>query len=177
MKIVLIGYMGVGKSTIGKLLADELNIEFKDLDEIISHKENSNISEIFNKKGELYFRKKESQYLKAEIENQKENILSLGGGTPCYGNNLDILLNQKNIKTIYLRAQINTLCERLFNEKSSRPLISHLENKEELTEFIGKHLFERNQFYLKADNTVVVDGKSTEEIVNEIIEILNLKQR
>ena len=88
MKIVLIGYMASGKSTIGKILAKELNLSFIDLDHYISDREQMSIPEIFNQKGEIYFRKIETKCLLEVLEKEQEFILSLGGGTPCYGNNM-----------------------------------------------------------------------------------------
>ena len=91
MIVVLMGYMGSGKSTIGKELATLLKYNFLDLDDYISEKENATISDIFKDKGEIYFRKKETEYLKEIINSYNDIVLALGGGTPCYGNNLKIL--------------------------------------------------------------------------------------
>ena len=88
MKIVLLGYMASGKSTIGKQLSKKLSVQFLDLDDYISEKEQMSISEIFDKKGEVYFRLIEHKYLKAVLEKEEDFILSLGGGTPCYANNM-----------------------------------------------------------------------------------------
>jgi len=84
MKIILLGYMGSGKSTVGHHLAKKLYLTFTDLDNHIEKKENKTISEIFNEKGEIYFRKKEHEYLKQFINENDSYVLSLGGGTPCY---------------------------------------------------------------------------------------------
>lgn len=169
MIIVLMGYMGCGKSTVGKDLATILNYRFLDLDNYISDKENSSISSLFKTKGEIYFRKKESEYLK-EILNTSENlVLALGGGTPCYANNLNILLNTKNVLTFYLKLSIRNLAIRLFNEKDQRPLISHLDSIEDLSEFIGKHLFERSPYYSQAENIINTDNKNVKDVMSEIV--------
>jgi shikimate kinase len=170
MKIVLIGYMGSGKSCIGKSLAHELKIPFIDLDQYISKKEQLSVSEIFKIKGEIYFRKKETIYLQEIINDENPLILATGGGTPCFGNNIDLL--KKYAKTIYLKTSINTLVNRLLLNKDKRPLISHL-NDDDLPEFIGKHLFERAPFYQKSEFVVSTDGKSIKEIVIEIESILS----
>ncbi|NCT10406.1 MAG: shikimate kinase [Flavobacteriia bacterium] len=170
MKIVLLGYMASGKSTIGKKLSEKLKMPFIDLDNYISKKENKSVSEIFSQDGEIYFRKKEHEYLKEVLVNQQYCILSLGGGTPCYATNME-LIHEKNALSIYLKASIQTLSERLLKNKSSRPLIALLED-EQVPEFIAKHLFERRFFYEQAKKLLVVDKKSTLEIVNEIENLL-----
>lgn len=168
MKIVILGYMGAGKSTIGLILAKELGLNFVDLDDYIEQKENQSINQLFSSKGEIYFRKKEHQYLSEILELPEDYVLSLGGGTPCYGNNLNLITNKNNMPSVYLKGTIPFLCQRLFEEKAQRPLISHMQSKDQLTEYLGKHLFERNQFYNKADFTISIDNKSKEDIVFEI---------
>ena len=165
MKIVLLGYMASGKSAIGKLLSLKLNLPFIDLDNYIETCEGISISAIFSTKGEIYFRKKESEYLQELINLKNDCIISLGGGTPCYGNNMDIITN--NSKSIYLSATINTIFERLKSETSQRPLVATI-GKENLKEYIAKHLFERSPYYSKAEEIISVDNKTIEQIVKEI---------
>ena len=172
MIVALMGYMGSGKSTIGKNLATVLNYNFLDLDEYISEQENCSIPELFKNKGEIYFRKKETQYLNEVLSTKDNLVLALGGGTPCYGNNINILLDNSNVNLFYLKLSIPNLVLRLFKEKDSRPLISHLTTKEELTEFIGKHLFERTQYYNQASNIITSDNKSKKGILEEIVKAL-----
>lgn len=169
MIIVLMGYMGSGKSTVGVDLADILSFEFVDLDEFISDKEQLEITDIFKTKGEIYFRRKESLYLSQLLGVKSNIVLSLGGGTPCYGNNLELVLNSAKVKSFYLKASIRELSKRLMPEKKSRPLISHLNDEEEFFEFLGKHLFERSQYYSKSDFTINTDGKSIKNIVEDIV--------
>jgi shikimate kinase len=169
MNIILIGYMGSGKTLIGKKLSSILDFGFIDLDDYIQDKEGKTIAEIFNKKGEIYFRKIESKYLVEVIDSNTNTIISLGGGTPCYGHNMDIIKNAKNASSVYLKASIPSLSERLILEKDQRPLISHIENKELLNEFIGKHLFERSSYYSQSDITVNTDHKSVNEVIESII--------
>lgn len=168
MTIILMGYMGSGKSTIGQNLSENLKYAFLDLDTYIQDKESKSIPEIFKTKGEIYFRRKESQYLN-EILSLENTVVSLGGGTPCYGDNMIAITTVTNSKSIYMKASLPNLVERLYDERGTRPLISHLEAKEDLTEFIGKHLFERSFFYSQADTTISVDGKSIDEVVQEIV--------
>lgn len=169
MILILIGYMASGKSTLGRILAKKLNYEFLDLDDYIETNENVSISEMFKTKGEIYFRKKETYYLKELLESKTNLVLSLGGGTPCYSNNMEMILNTNNAKSIYLKASIPTLIDRLKNEKSKRPLIAHIETDDLLSEFIGKHLFERSQYYSLANATLTTDNKSKNDIIEELI--------
>ena len=158
--------MASGKSTIGREISKKLDMKFIDLDDYISKREKSSISEIFKVKGEIYFRRIESFYL-SEILNSKDRfILSLGGGTPCYSNNMELILNSE-ASSIYIKASIKTLVARLTSEKNKRPLVAELEN-DKLTEFVAKHLFERRFFYEQASITVITEDKSIEEITTEI---------
>ncbi len=169
MKIVLLGYMGSGKSSVGENLATVLKADFLDLDFLIESAENDTINNIFSKKGEIYFRKKENTILKTTLKGRDNFVLATGGGTPCYGNIIDFLKNEDNILTIYLKCSLETLTKRLFEEKTKRPLISHLTEKEQLNDFIRKHLFERSFYYTQADITINCDDATIDEIVQKII--------
>lgn len=169
MIIVLMGYMASGKSSIGRLLAEKMNYKFQDLDDVIEEVEGLKISSIFESKGEIYFRKIESEQLIQTLKSSSNLVLSLGGGTPCYGTNLSTIIKHPETESFYLKASIPTLIDRLKNEKQKRPLIAHIESKEELTEFIGKHLFERNQCYDQANHTIKTDDLTKEEIVEKIL--------
>ncbi len=165
MEVILLGYMGSGKSTIAKGLAKQLNLEMIDLDHYISDKEQDSISSIFKNKGEIYFRKLENKALKEILTTKKNYVLALGGGTPCYANNMEMIIEHG--VSIYLKGSIQTLRSRLVLEKASRPLIKNLEDHQ-LVEFIAKHLFERNPFYEKATHTLKIDDKKSNEIIGQI---------
>lgn len=165
MIIALIGYMGSGKTTIGKDLAESLGYSFVDLDESIAAKEGKSIVEIFKQQGEIRFRKIERTILLELLDTHQNTVIALGGGTPAYYDNMDCI--QKSATSVYLRLSPKELFERLAPEKTQRPLIAHLAN-EDLTEFIAKHLFERRAFYEKANFTIAVQQKNVEEIVQEI---------
>ncbi|WP_185883090.1 shikimate kinase [Blattabacterium cuenoti] len=169
MKITLIGYMGSGKTTIGKMLSKKLNINFFDLDSLIMKKHKDSILNIFNKKGEYFFRKEENLTLRKFIKKTKQYILSVGGGTPCYFNNI-YLLNKYSI-TFYLKSDCYTLFKRLFSENQTRPLIYHL-NKNELFQFIMKNLYKRIDFYEKSHETINIVKKSKKEIIYNIFNII-----
>tara|TARA_R100001369_G_scaffold83771_1_gene116277 strand:+ start:6156 stop:6671 length:516 start_codon:yes stop_codon:yes gene_type:complete len=166
VKIVFVGYMGSGKTTIGKLLAKKLKISFLDLDEVIEERLEDSISNIFNGKGEIFFRKKEHEYLNDVLSQKNNFILSTGGGTPCYSGNMDTMLELADY-VFYLKISIPGLVKRLILEKEHRPLIKNIDDGD-LPEFIGKHLFERNNFYLKANHIIECDNKDPEALVAEI---------
>ena len=166
MVIVLVGYMGSGKSVVGKLLAHSLELPFIDLDEYIESELQKSISQLFTEKGEIFFRKKEHKYLQKVLRDHDHLVLATGGGTPCYSGNMEFLLKQTS-NVFYLQVSVLELSRRLSMEKQHRPIISHISD-ESLPEYIGKHLFERNPFYRRANHTIVCDEKSIEEIVKEI---------
>jgi shikimate kinase len=169
-KIVLLGYMGCGKSTIAQNLSKITNIPFLDLDTCIEKRANLSINEIFSKHGEVYFRKLEHEMFVELLHSSENNIIGLGGGTPCYANN-HLLLQNEGIVSIYLKASIETLYNRLVQNKSKRPLIADM-NEEEMKEFIAKHLFDRSFYYNHAQHKVSVDNKTVEETVEDILKIL-----
>ena len=172
MKIFLIGYMGSGKSTVGKLLSEELNYKFYDLDQEIENEYDMAISEIFARKGEIFFRKAERKMLEKLINLNEDAVVSLGGGTPCYGDNMELIKNADSVRSVYLKLNIQTLLERLQREKADRPVISHLETEELLEEFIRKHLFERGFYYNQSDKILDCNDKDPSEITRELVETL-----
>lgn len=171
MIISLLGYMGSGKSHISKILSDEINYKLIDLDKEISRRQKLTIPEIFEKKGEIYFRKLEREVLEEILATRENTVLSLGGGTPAYYNNMEII--NHNSKSIFLMTSVPVLSERLSKQKEKRPLIAKISD-EDLPEFIAKHLFERNAFYSKAQFSIKTDQKTPENIIREIIEKLYL---
>lgn len=170
MKIVLVGYMGSGKTTTGKLLAEALNVRFLDLDNYIEETTGSTIPELFQSKGEVFFRKKEYECLNILLKEEDDFVLSTGGGTPCYAGNMDTALQYADA-VFYLKLTIGELIARLSNEKITRPLIKDISD-EDMPEFIGKHIFERSPFYSKASHTINCGNKDAATIVSEIREIL-----
>ena len=169
MKIFLLGYMGSGKSHIGKRLAARINQDFIDFDEEIEKREKCKISEVFQKKGEIYFRKQERDILLEMLKLDKKAVISLGGGTPCYGDNMELIKNEDDVTSFYLKLNVEELTNRLQVEKDKRPMISHLESKAELEEFIRKHLFERGFYYNQSDHVISCNEKSEDEIIDEIL--------
>lgn len=169
MIIVLLGYMGSGKSSVGRELANTLSYKFLDLDDVIEEGEGKSIPEIFSTQGEIYFRKKETQYLNQILEKEEHCVLSLGGGTPCYSNNMSTIGVADSTISFYLDLSISKLANRLVDEKDHRPVISHLQTIEELQEYIAKHLFERRPFYELANHKISVKEQTIKQLVEEIL--------
>lgn len=165
MKIVVLGYMCSGKSLVSSSLAKKMNLNYIDLDAFIEEKENQKITTIFKDKGEIYFRKIEKDALKEILKTKNNFILAVGGGTPCYYNNMDMI--NKFATSYYLNVSTPVLMSRIVKEKQTRPLVSSI-HEDDLPEFIAKHLFERSNYYLKAKHVLSVSTKSIKEIVLEI---------
>jgi shikimate kinase len=150
MIVFLVGFMGSGKSTVGRRLARRLGYSFIDMDTRIEGEYGMSINEIFEKLGEKAFRKMESKLLK-ELVTLQDVVISTGGGLPCTGDNMG-LINQHGV-SIYLQMEPAVLLNRLSRGKSRRPLIRHL-SRQELERFIHEKLREREPVYRMAHHTV-----------------------
>ncbi len=148
--IILIGFMGCGKSTFGKKLAKKLNYQFMDADDAIEARYKLKIKDIFSQFGEAHFRKLEEKFI-LELDKEQNIVLATGGGMPCFGKNMK-LLNQLGV-TFYLQRPIPELVNRLINAKRPRPLIQG-KNQSELTEFIQELLPKREVYYLKSHHVL-----------------------
>jgi len=158
----LIGFMGSGKSTLGKALNTQENIPFIDLDDFIVVRAGKPITAIFKEGGETLFRKLEHEALHSLIEAKPENILvACGGGTPCFSQNMN-LMNQAG-KTIYLKTPVKELTRRLLPQKAHRPLIKHLED-DELEYFIAELLEQRESYYLQAQHILEPESQTPANI-------------
>ena len=152
-RIILIGYMGSGKTTVGKALSKDTGMMFYDLDWYIESRMRKTVSQIFAERGEEGFRQIEYNMLHevAEFENV---IISCGGGTPCFFDNMDYLNQQGDV--VYLKATPETLYKHLLMAKVERPLLKD-KSPDELIAYITDHLKERAPFYEKARHTVDVN--------------------
>lgn len=159
--IVLIGFMGTGKTVVGKMLAERLGMEFLELDEIIEEKEGFSIKEIFEKKGEPYFRKIEKNVVK-EAANKKGIVISAGGGAIVDDENFMTL--KKNGMLICLEASPDSILKRT-KGLTCRPLLNVADPMKKIQELLKK----REPYYKKADLCVNTDNLTIEEIVVEII--------
>jgi shikimate kinase len=175
-RLFLVGYMGAGKTTLGKLLAKKLNLHFIDVDLFIENRYHKSTTAIFEEKGEAGFREIERQILQ-EIIGFENVIIATGGGLPCFFDNMD-LMNQTGI-TIYLRTGVEELTNRLKSAKQKRPLIKG-KTLEELKDFINISLKKREIFYNKA--TVIFDTdnffakKNNHAEVEDLVRIIYLKK-
>jgi len=160
--VYLIGFMGVGKTTLAKLLSEQLQLPFLDTDLEIERQEERSIAEIFKIECELYFRMLETELLKQYNSN---GIVACGGGLAIHNNNMK-LINSKGI-SIYLKASSNHLYNQLKDDKKSRPLIANITN-EEFKLDIKKELKNRSAFYELAQHTILVDDKNKADILREV---------
>ena len=145
-RIILIGYMGSGKTTVGKALSKETGMMFYDLDWYIESRMRKTVSQIFAERGEEGFRQIEYNMLH-EVAEFEDVIISCGGGTPCFFDNMDYLNLQGDV--VYLKATPETLYKHLMMAKVERPLLKD-KSPEELIAYITEHLKERSPFYEKA---------------------------
>lgn len=163
MIIYLLGFPGSGKTTHGKKLANKIGFDFVDLDDLIEKSEGREISDIFAKEGEDYFREIENKILKS-LSERKNTIIATGGGTPCYFDNMHYL-NDSGL-TIYIKQGIGCLVNRLRFSKTINPLVEKMNNFE-LSEFVQEKLDEREVCYLKSHH--IVNGKGLR--LNELVKI------
>ncbi len=152
-RIILVGYMGSGKTTIGKALSKETGMMFYDLDWYIESRMHKTVSQIFAERGEEAFRKMEYNMLH-EVAEFEDVIISCGGGTPCFFDNMDYLSQQGDV--VYLKASPDTLYKHLLMAKVERPLLKD-KTQDELIDYITTHLAEREPYYQKAHHVLNVD--------------------
>ena len=164
-KIFLIGYMGCGKTTLGKILASRLEMDFIDLDTFIEERHFKTIPQLFEEKGESGFREIEHNAL-LEVCEFENIIISTGGGVPCFFNNMEIM--KRAGLTVYLKVTPKVLTEVLKKAKRNRPLIKD-KSEEELLHFIEENLAKREAFYSQAELTIN-PYDDFDKIVNQISE-------
>ncbi|MBO5466043.1 MAG: shikimate kinase [Prevotella sp.] len=173
-RIILIGYMGAGKTTIGKVLAKELDMQFYDLDWYIESRMHKTVPQIFAERGEEGFRKIEHNMLH-EVAEFEDVIISCGGGTPCFFDNIDYMNKQGDV--VYLKVEPETLYKHLKMGKTERPLLKG-KSQEELIAFIREQLEKREPFYTKArymlDVTLMDNYEKIKISVEKIRELLGV---
>jgi shikimate kinase len=167
-RVILVGFMGCGKSSLGKRLANRLNIPFLDSDEEIEKISQKSIGEIFGTQGESRFREIEKDYI-LSIEPNKEFVLATGGGLPCYEKNMH-RLNELGV-TFYLERSPKELAHRLLNAKSKRPLVDGFSNSE-LLSYIEDKLSEREEYYKQA-TLVLSQEEQTVAAIEKFIFLLD----
>jgi shikimate kinase len=165
--VYLTGFMGSGKTTVGKKLAAQLNYTFIDLDSYIEQQEGRSISELFNEHGENYFREVEHQCLQTLLKLEKL-VIACGGGTPCFYDAMQ-QMNEHGI-TVYLQMNVLAIFNRLKQGRMQRPLIAG-KSDEALRQYIDKKLKEREPLYLQAQIVVTAIDLNISELKNKIIDI------
>lgn len=174
MRIFLLGYMGVGKSTLGRMVAERLLMEFLDFDALLEEYQQMTITEIFTNLGEPFFRKLEHDLLREVIQTRDQFIMGTGGGLPCFHNNLELMNTYGH--TIYLRSSAAAIAERLIQSTGSRPLIAN-KSKEELLDFVTQMLKTREVYYNQAKTTVDLDltlskEENADRLLSAVMQVL-----
>ncbi len=168
-RIVLVGYMGSGKTTVGRQLAEALGLQFYDLDWYIETRFHKRVPEIFAERGEEGFRDLERRMLR-EVAEFEDIVLSCGGGTPCFFDNMDYM-NSLEGDTVYLRCNPEVLASHLKMARVERPLIKG-KSAEELEQYIRESLAEREPFYSKAKHIVDVSLMDNFDKISITIDLL-----
>ena len=163
-RIYIVGYMGAGKTTAARRLANRLGWEVADTDALFEEKYKISVCDFFNKYDEPLYRKLESEVLK-ETENLKNTVISTGGGTACYFDNMD-WMNQHGL-TVFLRISEKAVVDRLLHAKRKRPLAIG-KSEEELSEFVAQHYTSRLPFYEQAKITVKSEDLDLESLMEKI---------
>jgi len=166
MKIFLIGFMGCGKTRMGKSISSKAEKPFIDLDTLIEHTQNLSIPEIFSLKGENGFREIERDTLQHSAF-ADDAIISTGGGAPCFFDNMEWM--NKNGLTIFIDPPVKVLADRLINAKTERPLVKN-KSFDELLVFIEEKLNERRPFYEQAQIILTGINLTTEDFLNALKE-------
>ncbi|HKM93288.1 MAG TPA: shikimate kinase [Prolixibacteraceae bacterium] len=165
MRIFLIGYMGSGKSMVGKELAQKLNLHFIDMDDYIEERNCKSIPQIFADDGEEGFRKLEQKALH-ELSEFENVVIATGGGAPCFFDNMEVI--KRSGRSIYLKASARIIAERLKESKIERPLIKG-KTEQELILFIDQTLNKREKWYEQADVIISFDHDlSIDEIQSQL---------
>ena len=152
MKLFLVGFMGSGKSTVGKKLAKKTGFDFIDLDRFIEKESGLSISDIFEKYGEEKFREFEHENLKKIMELPQDIIVSTGGGTPCFHDNMKLI--KLNGKSVYLQLDVKAILNRLRGSKTVRPLFSNIDDDKQ-EDYIKNELAKREKYYLNSHQLIL----------------------
>ena len=164
MKIILIGFMGVGKTSVGKQLARKLNFNFIDTDYEIERLTNKSIPDIFEQYGENYFRKLENSILEKFVKNE-DIVMATGGGIITTKENYNILKNE--VKVIFLDGSVETIINHVQNERNQRPLLKESEN---LSKKIEELLSIRYEKYIEVSDILIdINGKNIDEVISQIL--------
>ena len=162
------GYMGAGKTTVGKALAKDLQLQFYDLDWYIESRLRKTIPQIFAEKGEEGFREVERRLLH-EVAEFEDVVISCGGGTPCFFDNMDYMNSVGH--TFYMKASVQTLCDHIGMSRGERPLLKG-KSSEELKEFVAAQLAEREPFYSQAQEIIDVNVLDSFDKIDHVADLI-----
>ena len=166
MKIYLIGFMGSGKTTIGRQLAQQTGFNFVDTDRFIEMRQGMTVAEIFEQRGQDAFRCMEHNLL-LELKAYESAVISTGGGMPCYHDNMNLMLDSG--KVIYLKTSPQELVKRLSHAREERPLIMK-KTDEEMLQYIIEQLSVREPFYNRANSIIQTENYSIDELLEIILQ-------
>lgn len=162
--VILVGFMGAGKTTVGKLLAETIGVPFIDSDEWIADKEQATVSVVFAIKGEAYFRQLEKAFLD-QLAHEQPAIVAVGGGLPCFGDNM-LKLKELGL-VVYINTSLQTLTQRLKNDRQNRPILAAVKD-DELFRYAEDLISERKVFYKMAQLIVPNESNKPKEVVEKI---------
>jgi shikimate kinase len=168
--VFLVGMPGCGKSTVGRALAEEVGYTFLDLDTLIEEQEGATVPQVFERKGQAYFREAEARALRQMTEEKRGVVLATGGGAPCFHGNMAFML--ENGTAVYLQVQPQDLVARLTRQDlDARPLLRK-KSPEALEAYLADTLAQRELFYAQAAFTVEAGGKTVAEVVAAVKQYL-----
>lgn len=168
-RIFLLGYMGAGKTTLGKALAERLGLTFVDLDLFIEARQHKTVSQLFAAVGEEGFRALERRAL-AEVATYEDVVVALGGGTPCFFDNMD--LARRAGVTVWLRPTEDVLVRRLMEGRAKRPILAAMQSEEELRAFVRRQSAQREPTYRRAHITLGSSHLESREEIAEAVRVL-----
>lgn len=163
--VILVGFMGAGKSTVGKLLAETIGVPFIDSDEWIAAKEQATVSDVFASKGEAYFRQLEKAFLD-QLAHEQPAIVAVGGGLPCFSDNIMVLNSLGYV--IYINTSLQTLTQRLKNDRINRPMLNALKD-DELFRYAEDLIAKRKVFYKMAQMIIPNESNKPMDVVEKIL--------
>lgn len=173
MTIFLVGYMGCGKSTVGHQMSRMLGYRFMDMDKLIEQRSGMTIAEIFERHGELYFRRLERGML-GELGAEKDVVIATGGGVPCHGDNMEVM--NACAETVYLKMSPEKLFSRLVHGRAKRPLIRDFDDQQ-LMDYIRTMVEARSPFYERARLVIDCDGVSDEYVARHIANHIKMNSK
>jgi len=168
MRIFIIGYMGAGKSTVGKKLANKLDVTFVDLDDAFEAKYRYSIPSFFDHFGEEKYREFENECLKEIITDHEKAVISTGGGTACFNDNISLMNDEGT--TVYIKMHPKSLAERLNRARRLRPVVRDIQN-DDMQKFVEEQLLERSPYYEQAMITIKGESIDIEELMKNLDDI------